>query len=245
MVVVLRGRLTRIAQSFWTQTEDRSEEHRALRALVLHMLEHHAPQVFAELGLDLRLAEAIADLADLPAALDPDLPLPTAMARIDACFVRFERSAGGPTLDAAELGVLLWQLESYGDDIHVFILGEMAALIGIETCSPLGDLPYRDADRTEVESVKPEAVTDPTGCGDAYRSGLLYGLARGWSVEAGAKLGSLMGSLKVAHSGPQSIEADRDDISKRFDQAFGADRLAGFILRRSGSPQRPLRIPHA
>jgi len=78
-----------------------------------------------------------------------------------------------------------------------------------------------EADRTEVDSVKPEAVTDPTGCGDAYRSGLLHGLARGWSVEAGAKLGSLMGSLKVAHSGPQSIEADRDAISKRFDQAFG------------------------
>jgi adenosine kinase len=78
-----------------------------------------------------------------------------------------------------------------------------------------------EAERTEVPSVEPEAVTDPTGCGDAYRSGLLHGLAHGWSVEKGARLGSLMGSLKVATSGPQSIQADRAAIAARFDAAFG------------------------
>ncbi len=78
-----------------------------------------------------------------------------------------------------------------------------------------------EADRTEVPSIEPEAVVDPTGCGDAYRSGVLYGLAEGWSLEKGAKLGSLMGSLKVAHSGPQSIAIGRDAIAGRFEDAFG------------------------
>jgi len=78
-----------------------------------------------------------------------------------------------------------------------------------------------ESERTEVPSVEPAAVTDPTGCGDAYRSGVLHGLANGWSIEKGAKLGSLMGSLKVAHSGPQSIELGPAEISQRFEQAFG------------------------
>ncbi len=78
-----------------------------------------------------------------------------------------------------------------------------------------------EADHTEVPTVKPDAVVDPTGCGDAYRSGVLHGLAHGWSIERGARLGSLMGSLKVAHAGPQSIELSADEISARLEQAFG------------------------
>jgi hypothetical protein len=148
-VLPSKERLARMFQSFWTQTEDRSEEHVALRALVLHMLERHAPQVFTELDLGAHLVAAIDDLADVPAALEPELLFPAAQARVDACFVRSERNVGGPRLDAAELGVLLRQLASCGDDIYVYILGEMAALIGIESQIPLEDRPYRDDDRTE------------------------------------------------------------------------------------------------
>lgn len=77
------------------------------------------------------------------------------------------------------------------------------------------------SERVEIPAVAPEAVTDPTGCGDAYRSGILHALASDRHLETGAKLGSLMGSLKVARSGPQSIELDRDAIASRFEQAFG------------------------
>lgn len=76
-------------------------------------------------------------------------------------------------------------------------------------------------DRIEIPAVTPEAVTDPTGCGDAYRSGILHALAGDLPLETGAKLGSLMGSLKVARSGPQSIDLDRAAIAERFEQAFG------------------------
>jgi len=78
-----------------------------------------------------------------------------------------------------------------------------------------------DAERVEISAVEPEAVIDPTGCGDAYRSGILHALARGLSLEVGAKLGSLMGSLKVSRSGPQSIEHGRSDIAAHFEKAYG------------------------
>lgn len=78
-----------------------------------------------------------------------------------------------------------------------------------------------EADRSEIPSVPPEKVVDPTGCGDAYRSGLLYALDQGHSLETGARLGSLMGSLKVSGAGPQSINLDFDAIAARFEAEFG------------------------
>jgi adenosine kinase len=77
------------------------------------------------------------------------------------------------------------------------------------------------SERSEVPVVVAERVVDPTGCGDAYRSGLLYAIARGLPLETGAKLGSLMGSLKVANPGPQSIEHSLPDIRARFEREFG------------------------
>jgi adenosine kinase len=75
--------------------------------------------------------------------------------------------------------------------------------------------------RIEVPSVKAEAVVDPTGCGDAYRSGLLYGMARDWSWEKSARLASLMGSIKIAHRGGQNHRPTREAIATRFREAFG------------------------
>ena len=79
-----------------------------------------------------------------------------------------------------------------------------------------------ESDRSEIASVKAQRVTDPTGCGDAYRSGLLYALARGLSLETGCRLGSLMGALKVAEAGPQSIVLDREAIAAHFEVEFGS-----------------------
>ncbi len=76
--------------------------------------------------------------------------------------------------------------------------------------------------RSEIPCVEAERVTDPTGCGDAYRSGLLYALARGLTLETGARLGSLMGALKVAEAGPQSISLDLAAIADRFETEFGS-----------------------
>lgn len=75
--------------------------------------------------------------------------------------------------------------------------------------------------QSQVPVVKAEQVVDPTGCGDAYRSGILYAIAQGLPIETGARIGSLMGSLKVARPGPQSIELGLDAIRDRFESEFG------------------------
>jgi adenosine kinase len=72
----------------------------------------------------------------------------------------------------------------------------------------------------EVPAVKAERVVDPTGCGDAYRAGLLYGMARSWSWEKAARLASLMGSMKIAHRGGQNHRPSREEIARRFHDAF-------------------------
>jgi adenosine kinase len=58
--------------------------------------------------------------------------------------------------------------------------------------------------RTHVPGVVAEQVVDPTGCGDAFRGGLLYGLERGWNLERSVALGNRMGALKIAQRGPQN-----------------------------------------
>lgn len=78
-----------------------------------------------------------------------------------------------------------------------------------------------ESDRIEIAAVKATEVVDPTGCGDAYRAGLLYAIANDLPLETGARLGSLMGSLKVARRGPQSIDLDLAAIRERFESEFG------------------------
>lgn len=80
---------------------------------------------------------------------------------------------------------------------------------------------FTRGERIDVPSVKPEAVVDPTGCGDAYRAGLLYGMARRWTWEKSARLASVMGSIKIAHRGGQNHRPTREAIASRFREAFG------------------------
>ena len=62
---------------------------------------------------------------------------------------------------------------------------------------------------------------DPTGCGDAYRAGLLVGITREMDWETIGKLAATMGSIKIEHSGGQNHTADRESIAERFNEAFG------------------------
>jgi len=63
---------------------------------------------------------------------------------------------------------------------------------------------WQDRQKTQVAPVKAEAVIDPTGCGDAWRSALLFGLDQGWDLVRCAELGNKMGALKIASRGPQN-----------------------------------------
>jgi adenosine kinase len=78
-----------------------------------------------------------------------------------------------------------------------------------------------EGDRVDVPAVKPETVVDPTGCGDAFRAGLLHGIAQGWGWLESARLASVMGSLKISHRGGQNHRPSRDSIARSLQQNFG------------------------
>jgi adenosine kinase len=65
-----------------------------------------------------------------------------------------------------------------------------------------------DGKRTHVPAVQPTAVVDPTGCGDAWRGALLFGLEQGWDLVRCAALGNRVGALKIAQRGPQNYSLD-------------------------------------
>jgi len=73
----------------------------------------------------------------------------------------------------------------------------------------------------DIPAVPPEQVLDPTGCGDAYRAGLLHGIAQGWDWEKTGRLASLMGSIKIAHRGGQNHKPTYADIAARYLAAWG------------------------
>lgn len=74
----------------------------------------------------------------------------------------------------------------------------------IVTIGAEGSEVWTDGQMVHVPAVKASAVVDPTGCGDAYRGALLYGLENGWSLERCAALGNHLGSVKIAQRGPQN-----------------------------------------
>jgi len=68
---------------------------------------------------------------------------------------------------------------------------------------------WEQGQRTHVPGVKASEVVDPTGCGDAFRGALLYGLELGWPLVDCVKLGNKIGALKIAYRGGQNHPIDR------------------------------------
>jgi adenosine kinase len=75
--------------------------------------------------------------------------------------------------------------------------------------------------RHDIPAVQAEKVQDPTGCGDAYRAGLLYGITNGFDWPTTGRLASLLGSIKIAHQGGQNHSFTSDEIARKFEAAFG------------------------
>jgi len=80
---------------------------------------------------------------------------------------------------------------------------------------------YAGGGRIEIPAARAGEAVDPTGCGDAYRAGLLYGLGRGLDWETTGRLASLIGAIKVAHHGTQRHRFDAAEIEERFRENFG------------------------
>ena len=86
-----------------------------------------------------------------------------------------------------------------------------------------GSVVHTGAGSIEIPPARAGDTVDPTGCGDAYRAGLLHGLASGMDWETTGRLASLMGAIKIEHAGTQNHACTRTEIESRFRESFGRD----------------------
>ncbi len=98
------------------------------------------------------------------------------------------------------------------------LAGMVKALI--VTLGAEGSQIYADGKRYDIPSVKAMAVVDPTGCGDAYRAGLLYGMSHGWDWPTCGRLASVMGAIKIESRGGQNHAPTRAEIEHIYTQAL-------------------------
>jgi adenosine kinase len=92
----------------------------------------------------------------------------------------------------------------------------------IVTLGADGSVIHAGGDTYAVPAAKAAAVLDPTGCGDAYRAGVLYGMSRGWDWEKTGGLASVMGSLKIASRGGQNHVVNRETVGALYFKTFGS-----------------------
>jgi adenosine kinase len=97
----------------------------------------------------------------------------------------------------------------------------------IVTLGAEGSHIYADGQRFNIPPIKADKVVDPTGCGDAYRAGLLYGIARGWDWPTCGRLASVMGAIKIASRGGQNHKPSKEEIEEVYTQALVNQVLAG------------------
>jgi adenosine kinase len=92
----------------------------------------------------------------------------------------------------------------------------------VVTLGARGSLVHAGGTQIEIPCVKATEVVDPTGCGDAFRAGLLYGLAEGFDWLTTGRLASLLGSIKIAQRGGQNHRFTRDEIAEQYRAAYGS-----------------------
>jgi adenosine kinase len=150
--------------------------------------------------------------AGVPFIFDPGQGLPM----FDGAELRqFVSLATWVTLNDYEWQMLQertgWNLKAMHEHVEALIVTRGAKGSTIYT---------RDGD-IEIPAVKPAAVRDPTGCGDAYRAGLLYGLSRNYDWATTGRIASLMGSLKIESHGTQNHRFSPAEFAERYAAEFG------------------------
>jgi len=85
-----------------------------------------------------------------------------------------------------------------------------------------GSVIMADGQLIEIPCVKATEILDPTGCGDAYRAGLLYGINKGWSWKESGQLAAVMGAIKIASRGGQNHKPSKSVIADLYQDAFGS-----------------------
>jgi len=91
----------------------------------------------------------------------------------------------------------------------------------IVTLGAEGSVIHADGATFAVPAAKVATVVDPTGCGDAYRAGILHGMGHGWDWEKTARLASVMGSLKIGSRGGQNHVVNGETVDALYFKTFG------------------------
>ena len=137
--------------------------------------------------------------AGVPFVFDPGQGLPMFSGEELACFIG---QASWVTVNDYE-GKMLCERTGWSlTDISRKVRG-LVVTLGAQGCEV-----WVDGEKTHVAPVVPEQVVDPTGCGDAWRGALLFGLEQGWPLVRCAELGNRLGALKIAQRGPQNYTLD-------------------------------------
>jgi adenosine kinase len=89
------------------------------------------------------------------------------------------------------------------------------------TRGPKGSEVHSKAGILQIPAATAMRVVDPTGCGDAYRAGLIYGWMQGMDMATTGRIASLMGALKIEHLGPQNQRFGFEQFAEQFRQQFG------------------------
>jgi len=138
--------------------------------------------------------------AGIPFVFDPGQGLPM----FDGTdLARFVNQATWVTVNDYEGKMLCDRTGWTPADISQRVKGGLVITLGAE-----GSEVWVNGLRTHVPPVQAQAVVDPTGCGDAWRGALLFGLEQGWDLVRCAALGNRVGSLKIAQRGPQNYRLD-------------------------------------
>ena len=145
----------------------------------------------------------------------------------------FDPGQGLPMFDGDELGAFIRQanyvcVNNYESEMLMdktgMTLEQVASDVEalIVTRGGDGSDIYAGGEQFHINPISVAAIKDPTGCGDAFRSGLLYGVANAWDWQTSGQLASLMGGIKIEQPGTQNHRPGKADIEARYRENFGS-----------------------
>jgi len=157
----------------------------------------------------------------------------------------FDPGQGLPMFDAADLDLFIehanwvavndyeWQLLQQKTGWTVSDLTQRVEALIVTRGGKGSIIHTRDA-QFEIPCAKAAAVVDPTGCGDAYRAGLLHGLMHELDYEITGRIAAVMGALKIESRGTQNHRATPEQLEQRLAESFGDDAAckAALTVRR-------------
>ena len=179
------------------------------------MMHAHIPRINARLDIKLGIIspdgrDAMLEHAEqfkaagIPFVFDPGQGLPMFDGKELSHFVEL---ATWVTVNDYEAKMLCDRVGLSCADLSLRLSG-LVVTLGAEGCEV-----WVGGEKTLVPPVQADAVVDPTGCGDAFRGALLFGLEQGWDLVRCAQLGNRLGSHKIASRGGQNYTLNASQIT--------------------------------